>query len=508
MGWNTACVFLSKREEGVFGKFPPHLADRAQQVITGLNWEVDGQPKASELDTGLAPPSGWFCVGAYDGAAALASHPDLYGLVEALDRPFVPRCLSLIPNAQVLFWELSESTGYVAYALYHGDNLQRAFVCDPDRGVVLNRGDLQPEEETVLGKSSSIDWHEVADPLLFAMTGRFLGSPLNKFAAENLPAELFKQRRSWWSKIGLVVFLFAALSVAVHAQTRSEDRLAGPVQTVMTEIVELATKDGKSGAGPRIPVQAIDYDARGNRVKKVDFNRDGSVAQTIVYNYDAEGRSTGYEDYASGLSTPRKHVYVLDQDGNRAEYKIIQPNGSAGDETYRYKYDAKKYRIAEALYHKNALISRNENTYDDQGRLISQVMYNPDGSVSSTIRNSFGPDGKPVERVRQDGDLLTYRIRYKYDSKGRLEEVETVGSYVEMDSGSEGYVTGKVVYVYKGKDRPKETMIYNPDGSFRERVIHEYDSRGNWTRRTRRVKPTPNDKETPVQIEYRTITYQ
>ena len=311
------------------------------------------------------------------------------------------------------------------------------------------------------------------------------------------------------STTALAFLMVGVLCGAAKAQTRSEpDRLFGSVQTVKTEVVELTAKDGKNVEGPRMPVQTVEYDGRGNRVKRTDFNRDGSVAQTIVYNYDAEGRSTGYEDYASGLRTPRKHVYVLDEDGKRTEYKMIQPNGSAADEKYVYKYDAKKNRIAEALYHKTSLVSRNENEYDDQGRLISQVMYNPDGSVSSRIRNSITPDGKTVERIRHDGDLLTYRIRYAYDNKGRLAEVETVGSYVEMDSGSEGHVTGKVVYVYKGKDHPKEAIIYNPDGSFREKVVHEYDSRGNWTKRTRRVKPTPTGKEIPVQIEYRTITYQ
>ena len=289
----------------------------------------------------------------------------------------------------------------------------------------------------------------------------------------------------------------------VQAQSdREDDCLLGPVQTVTTEVAEFTVKDGKNVEGPRMRLHEISYDARGNRVKRVDFSRDGSAAQTIVYNYDAEGRRTGYEDYASGLSTPRKHVYVLDQKGNRAEYKIVQPNGSAGDERYVYKYDGKGNKVAEELYYKASLISRNENFYDNQGRLFSQTIYNPDGSVSARIRISFAADGKPLERIRHDGELMTYRVRYTYDTKGRLAEVETTGSYVETDSNSEGHVTGRVVYSYKGKNQPKEMLIHNTDGSLRERVVFSYDSRGNWTKKT-----TLTAKEAPREIEYRTITY-
>ena len=303
----------------------------------------------------------------------------------------------------------------------------------------------------------------------------------------------------------LTLLLVCTLWSLTNGQTRSDreqDRLFGAVQSVKMEVAEFTTKDGKNVEGPRVRLHELSYDARGNRVKRVDFGRDGSAAQTIVYNYDAEGRHTGYEDYASGLSTPRKHVYLLDQQGNRAEYKIVQPNGSAGDERYVYKYDANGKKIAEELYYKTSLISRNENSYDAQGRLISQTSYNPDGSVSARIRISFAADGKPLERIRHDGDLMTYRVRYAYDAKGKLTEVETTGSYVETDANLEGHITGKVVYIYKGKDQPKEMLIHNTDGSLRERVVFSYDSRGNWTKKT-----TLTGKEMPRQIEYRTITY-
>jgi hypothetical protein len=314
----------------------------------------------------------------------------------------------------------------------------------------------------------------------------------------------------------ITVLIVGLLWLAINVQAtmngqekidREQDHLFGSVESVKIEVAEFTLKDGKSVEGSRMPVQTVTYDARGNRLKCVDFNRDGSMAQTLVYTYDAEGRRIGYEDYTPGLSTARKHVYVLDAKGNRVEYKIIQPTGAAADEKYLYKYDANGNKIAQELYHKTSLISRNENAYDTQGRLIAQTIYNPDGSISSRIRNAIAADGRPTERIRYDGELLTYKVRYTYDKKGKLAELETTGSYVEMDAGAEGYVTGKMVYVYKGKEQPKETLVFNPDGSLREKIIVEYDSHGNWIKRTHRVRSAQTGKELPQQIEYRTITY-
>jgi uncharacterized protein DUF6928 len=201
MGWTTACVFVNQREEGFLGTFPAHHGKHARELLDALGWEFEDQSQPSQFDAGLEPPSGWFCVGSYDGASLLSGHPELYGVVQDLEKHLVQRCLSVFPDAQVLFWELDEGTGLIAYALYDGANLQRAFLYDPDEGVVINEGDLQPEEKTVLGNSPAEQIsEEVAEPLLFALTARFLGSPFNKYQAEKLPTELFKQKRSWWKR--------------------------------------------------------------------------------------------------------------------------------------------------------------------------------------------------------------------------------------------------------------------------------------------------------------------
>jgi antitoxin component YwqK of YwqJK toxin-antitoxin module len=309
----------------------------------------------------------------------------------------------------------------------------------------------------------------------------------------------------------ITALLVSALWVGANAQSKTDREqagLLGAVRTVRTEAAEFTSKNGKSVEGVRVPLRTVSYDARGNRTRQVDFNHDGSVAQTLVYTYDANGRSTGYEEYTGAMSVPRKHVYVLDDKGNRIEYSFVQPDGSAG-EKYLYKYDPKGNLAEESLFdHKGGLISRNVFAYDDKGRQVSQTRHNADGSVSSIISFSYDAQGKPVERVRYESDVLTYRVRYVYDRKMRVVVQETVGSVVEADvPPTEAHAPGRVVYVYKGAGQPGEMIAYAPDGALRERVVIKYDSRGNWIEKTLLVESEKRNRREARRVEHRTITY-
>lgn len=309
----------------------------------------------------------------------------------------------------------------------------------------------------------------------------------------------------------ITALLVSALWVGANAQSKTDREqagLLGPVRTIKTEASEFASQNGKSVEGARSLLRTVTYDAGGNRTKQVEFNHDGSVAQTLSYNYDARRRSTGYEEYTGGMSVPRKHVYVLDDKGNRIEYRLVQPDGAAG-EKYLYKYDANGNVAEESLFdHKGGLISRNVIAYDDKGRQVSQTRHNADGSLSSTSSFSYDAHGNLIERVRYESDILTYRVRYVYDRKMRVIAQETVGSVVEAEvPSSEAHAPGKVVYVYKGDEKPEELIVYAPDGALRERVVIKYDSRGNWIRKTHLVESGKRNKREARHVEHRTITY-
>ena len=285
------------------------------------------------------------------------------------------------------------------------------------------------------------------------------------------------------------------------AQTDAAGRgeLAGPVKEVRHE-----TSESAPGGGAARRLRSASYDAKGNKVEETNFGPDGSAAQRFVYTFEARGRATGYEEYSGGLSTPRRHVYVLGEKGERVEYKIVQPDGAAGEKRL-YTYDAQGRLVEERLHeHKGQLLSRNVHAYDDAGRPVSQTRYDADGSVSSVAKVTYDAQGRPVERTRHESDVLTYRIRYRYDSRGRVVEQETVGSVLDADvPAAEVQQPGRVSYVYKGGKRPQEATRFGPDGAPRERIVYKYDSRGNWISKTYYSLTAAGTQR----AEYRTITY-
>ena len=299
----------------------------------------------------------------------------------------------------------------------------------------------------------------------------------------------------------LTVLTISLLWNAAWAQTAAtgRDELVGPVKEVRHE-----TSDSAPGGGAARRGRSDSYDVKGNKVEETHFGSDGSVAQRLVYTFDAQGRATGYEEYSGGLSTPRRHIYVLGEKGERVEYKIVQPDGKPGEKRL-YKYDSQGRLVEELLHeHKGQLLSRNVHAYDEAGRPISQTRYDADGSVSSVARVSYDAQGRPVERTRHEGGVLTYRIRYRYDSRGRVVEQETVGSVLDADvPPAEAHPPGRVSYVYKDGKQPKEATRYGPDGTARERIVFQYDSRGNWISKTY-VSLTASGTR---RAEYRTITY-
>jgi len=102
---------------------------------------------------------------------------------------------------------------------------------------------------------------------------------------------------------------------AVVESDRIKDGLIGPVRRVRTEIVKLATTDGRTVEGKRALLEVVAYDIRGNKVENQYFP-------------------------VAGATLTGKEVYKYDDNGNISEMTLLNNDGSlVGKEAYKYEFD-------------------------------------------------------------------------------------------------------------------------------------------------------------------------
>jgi hypothetical protein len=356
-----------------------------------------------------------------------------------------------------------------------------------------------------------------------------------------------------------LLFGFLALSIAA-AQGRDDKKqhdLVGPVKTVEVGRLEYTLKNGKSIAGKRIPSQTIAFNENGNKTEEVSYDQSGSIINKNVYAYDKEGRLKNYDSYSSTvdktLSTPQKNDYKLDDKGNVIEYVNYQPDGTPGNR-FLYKYDAKGNKLEETFYAwSGARTGKLLNTYDEAGRLLTATSYNEDDSISWKTAITYNTKGNKIEWLQSIAGVLRYRVTYNYDDRNRVIEQETF-EYNKPPNlrSSHAPEPGKIVYTYNDAKRAKEVETYNEDGSLKNKMIYlmdergnevgwktfngdgspketalywydntkllrtlsgietakyEYDSKGNWIKKVRLIKPAVAAEPEAYRTEYRDITY-
>jgi hypothetical protein len=341
----------------------------------------------------------------------------------------------------------------------------------------------------------------------------------------------------------LVLCLLWITPLASQTKTQKErDDLVGPVKRVEAYRFDLTTKDNQSVEKRGHPWQISTYNAEGNIAEQVLYDQNGAITARHLYTYDASGRSTGYEEYVAlldkTLATPRCHVYTLNAAGRKVEYTVFESNGTAGTR-FVYKYDAKGNLIEEQWYaHTGRLGGRTVYTFDDVGNQTSQTSYEGNGSLNWKNISKYDANGNNTEFLQYHGNTLRYKMLHSYDSKGRILEKEIL----EFNSGPSSFpshapVPGKIVYTYDDEKRTKEVATYKVDGTLRHKVTHayderknevgltiiysdgplqsvetrltniEYDSHGNWTRKTHSRQPEKGGPPQPYHEELRVITY-
>src|SRR5215218_1324023 len=166
-----------------------------------------------------------------------------------------------------------------------------------------------------------------------------------------------------------VVLLVALMSVAAHAQERSDAdatyALKGPVRTFRVEVATFVSKDGEYFEGPRVPQMEASFNQDGNRTDLRIYNDKGEFCRRIVMKFDG-----------------RKMTEAINYDGaGNMGLRIVDV------------YDDKKLLKEELTYNGDGSV-RTKKTYkrDELGQAIETNEYNVQGVLLDHFKNTF--DGR------------------------------------------------------------------------------------------------------------------
>ena len=146
--------------------------------------------------------------------------------------------------------------------------------------------------------------------------------------------------------------------------------------------------------------------------------------------------------------------------------------------------------------------------YDKRGNNITEIRYNPDGTLQCTINRKYDDSGRLTERafrytkpVRPEFDIKyidayndeTKTMISKYSSRngglfiGATAKYDTLGNFIEYSAlDTLGNINYKETTTYDKYGNELTLISTNRKGKVRnnERYEYEYDSLGNWTKQT------------------------
>lgn len=132
--------------------------------------------------------------------------------------------------------------------------------------------------------------------------------------------------------------------------------------------------------------------------------------------------------------------------------------------------------------------------YDEQGRLVKEILYDVGGTFNTHNEYTYGDDGKLLRKtVRYKSGDVNYLVDYTYDEKGNLllseRRHEDDGFYgrteytyssggvlLQILTYSGGTLTGKDTFDENGK--PTETLYYDSNGEVSGHVEYVYSETG------------------------------
>jgi len=248
----------------------------------------------------------------------------------------------------------------------------------------------------------------------------------------------------------ILFIVFAWLNPVVAQfdfEAKEKERMAKAKVKVQTEWTHEYVDGKPSAKGHKATVTK--YDTRGNVTEIANYNEKGDIISVVVYQYDNRDNRVNFEQYKDNrkrLQYSQKTVY--DARGNKIrEYGFdgatvysntfkYNENGKLSEINYTlenvliekriFTYSGNKTEIS--IYDsKNNLTFRQENLYNDQGLLVSEIKTGGKGNLMHSLNLQYNNAGDLTEEAKTLVDnKLDYQKLYQYDNQNRPVREETV----------------------------------------------------------------------------------
>ncbi len=189
-----------------------------------------------------------------------------------------------------------------------------------------------------------------------------------------------------------------------------------------------------------------EYDIKGNLVKTVSYNRTGDIHEHYQYKYD-------------DMNNMIEELNFIDED-EIAEHKY-------------FDYDGAGRQIQERVLYMEGGENIFRSLYDDSGNLIKRIQTDADGETEETSTYEY-VDGKLVQAIVFDGDHVEIsRNQYTYNEEGKQISYAHIASDERSNYRTE--------YSYNEKGLREKTLKYNFRDQLIEKAIFTFDDRNNIT---------------------------
>lgn len=321
-------------------------------------------------------------------------------------------------------------------------------------------------------------------------------------SVENIPIEQEKKESDW-----------------------EKHSLKGDVKKIHTTIYWFRIDAHGNRLGNIIGTKELDFDDRGNLIKRVGcaYPYSADSCTTEIYRYDEKNNLLEYtQTFASNIKEYIKHIYDLE--GREIEYCeysegkfkkrtkwLLNKSGSLDEEIFynennvviekiKCSYNRKGYRTKEETYDmSDKLTSKLVFKYNKTGERVLTKIYDKSGNVIEKQISKFDKKGNQIEEIiYHKNDYVNRHDKYIYGGQNGDKLVEITSTYegnknrdIEYSYNNNGELieSRRTLYDNKGKISDYEGAKFNDEGQLIEKIktdrhnrerrsIYVYDKKG------------------------------